>query len=105
MIWKGFRQTLPWLGSCLSWLVGNGHDVLLGIDPIVGTQDPFTLPMELREYLEDLDIITLAQAHNSQPGSLHYWFTAEDLNIASDWKLAWDNYTWGLEMGRIRLYA
>ena len=28
---------------------------------------------------------------------------AEDLCIVGDWKLAWDNFTRGLEMGRIRL--
>ena len=105
IIWKGFLQTLPWLGRFLSWLVGNGQDVLLGTDPIIGTQAPHTLPLELKEYLEDLDITTLAQAHNIHPGSLHYWFTVEDLYIAGDWKLAWDTYTWGLEMGRIRLHA
>ena len=37
IIWKDFMQTLPWLGRFLSWHIGSGHDVLVGIDPIVGT--------------------------------------------------------------------
>ena len=36
VIWKGFLLTLPWLGRSLAWQVGNGHDVLVGIDPILG---------------------------------------------------------------------
>ena len=75
----------------------------MGIDPIIGTQTPHTLPTGLREFLEDLDISTLSQARNIVPGTHHYWYTAEDLCIAGDWKIAWDNYTRGLELGRIRL--
>ena len=72
IFWKGLLQTLPWLGRCLSWHVGSGHDVLVGIDPIVGSQTPHTLPTGLREYLEDLDITTLSQAHNIMAGSHPY---------------------------------
>ena len=47
IVWKGFLLTLPWLGRCLSWQVGSGHDVLVGIDPIIGTPTPHTLPTGL----------------------------------------------------------
>ena len=57
--------------------MGNGNDIILGIDPIVGSQAPYILPLELREYLEDMDIVTLAQANNAQPNAHHYWFMAE----------------------------
>ena len=29
----------------------------------------------------------------------------EELNLAGDWKLAWDSFVRGLELGRIRLHA
>ena len=45
----------------------------------------------------------LSQARNTLPGTHHYWYTSEDLCIAGEWKHAWDNFTKGLEMGRIRL--
>ena len=72
LIWRGFLQSLPWLGSCLYWLVGNGNDIILGIDPIVGSQFSHLLPLELKEYLADLDIVTLVQAHNTQLDAHHY---------------------------------
>ena len=75
----------------------------MGIDPIIGTHSPSELPSSLREYLEDLGITTLSHAQNILPGQHHYWYTAEDLYIAGDWKFAWDNYTRCLEYGRIRL--
>ena len=96
LIWRDFLQSLPWLGRCLSWLVGNGNDIILGIDPIVGSQATYLLPLELREYLAVLDIVTLSQAHNTQPNAQHYWFTVEELNLAGDLKLAWDGLIRGL---------
>ena len=87
VIWKGFLQTLPWLGRSLSWQVGNGHDVLIGIDPIIGAPSSLSLPAGLLEFLEDLDITTLSHARNSLPGSHHYWYLVEDLCVASDWKV------------------
>ena len=60
VIWKGFLLTLPWLGRRLAWQVENGHDVLIGIDPIIGASISHSLPMGFREFLKDLDIITLS---------------------------------------------
>ena len=52
------------MGRCLAWKVGNGQEVLMGIDPIVGAQSPHLLPTGLKDFLEDLGITTLSQAHN-----------------------------------------
>ena len=71
LIWKGFLHTLPWLGKCLAWQVGNEQDIILGIDPIIGTQTISWLDSDLREYLVDLGISTLSQAQNILPGQHH----------------------------------
>ena len=81
--------------------MGNGHDILLGIDPIIGTLYSSWLPLYIRDYLEDLGISTLSQAHNILPGQQHYWYTTEDLNIDGDWKLLWENYMSSMECARI----
>ena len=103
VIWKGFMHTLSWLGKCLAWHVGNGQDILVGIGLIIGTQSLSWLPSSLREYLEDLGISTLSHAHNILLGQHHYWYTAEDLCISGEWKLAWENFTRSLELRRIKL--
>ena len=61
--------------------MGNGNNVLIGIDPIIGISDSLTFPAGFREYLEDLDIVTLSQARNTLPGSHKYWYMAEDLCV------------------------
>ena len=63
----------------------------------------FTPPRDLRDYLEDFGICTLAQARNQTPFASGYWFSAEDLDLVGEWKALWDNFIRGLDYGRIRL--
>ena len=79
---------LPWFGRCLSWQVGDDHDVFIGIDSIIEVTRSLSIPDGLRTYLEDLDITTLSQACNTMPGTHHYWLSAEALYIAGNWKTA-----------------
>ena len=48
VIWKGLLLTLPWLGRILAWQVGNGKDVLIGINPIIGASKMHSLPEGFR---------------------------------------------------------
>ena len=80
----------------MAWQVGKGSDVIVGIDPIVGTSTGFYLPEDLRSYLQDLNICTLAQAHNTQSDAQGYWYTTEDLNLGGYYINLWTDYTAGL---------
>ena len=62
IFWNGFLNTLSWLGRYLAWKVGNGKDILIGIDPIIGSASHSFLPYDLRDYLLDYGIATLHQA-------------------------------------------
>ena len=103
VIWNGFLHTLSWLGKCLAWHVGNGQNIVVGVDPIIGTHSLSDLPLGLRDYLKDFGIVSLNHAQNTLPGLHKYWYTTEDLDIVGEWKLAWDNYIRCLEQGRICL--
>ena len=59
-IWKGFINIISWLGCGLIWMVGDGNSIRVGLDPIAGMDTCFTLPGDLRDYLEDYGIISLA---------------------------------------------
>ena len=63
-IWKGFINIISWLGCGLIWMVGDGKNTRVGLDPIAGLDTSFTLPKDLRDCLEDYGIISLAQARN-----------------------------------------
>ena len=103
MIWKGFLLTLSWVGCGLSWQVGNSEDIRVGTDLIVGTESLLVLPQDLRDYLEDYGILTLAQARNFTPGAQRFGFIAEDLDLGGEWGLLWNKFISRLEFGRIRL--
>ena len=60
IIWRGFTSTLPWIGKGIVWSVGNESAIRLGVDPFVSMGSSFTLPRDLRDYLEDYGICTLA---------------------------------------------
>ena len=91
------------MGYHLAWQVGDGESIFLGVDPIVGLHTSFSLPENLRSYLEDLDISTLSQAHNSLPNAQSYWYTIDDLDLGGTYKQAWNVYIEGLLCGGIRL--
>ena len=103
VIWKGFISTNTWLGKGLIWMVGNGESIKVGVDPISGMGSCYVLPQELRIYLEDYGISSLAQAKNYSNEAMNYWLTATDLDLGGEWHSLWDDYVRGLEHGRIRL--
>ena len=35
LFWRGFVQVLPWLGTCLTWKVGDGNNILLALIPLL----------------------------------------------------------------------
>ena len=80
------------MGNHLAWQAGHGKNILLGVDLIVGAHTSFSLPEDLRLYLEDLDICTLSQAHNSLSNARSYWYTADDLDLGDTFKQAWNVY-------------
>ena len=101
IIWRGFISTLPWIGKGLLWYVGNGSAIRLDTDPVVGLGSSFILLRDLRDYLEDYRIFSLAQARNHTPYASGYWFSAEELDLNGEWKTLWDKFVMGLEYGRI----
>ena len=103
LFWRGFLQVLPWMGKHLSWQIGNGECILLGLDPFVGLGSSFAFPEELRSYLVDLDICTLAHARNFCSIEPQYWYSATDLDLAGTYSLIWDDYIRELSASGIRL--
>ena len=53
------------MGGGVSWKVGSGSKVLVGIDPIIGLVENYMLFLYLLASLVELGFITLA--HSKQP--------------------------------------
>ena len=71
--------------------MGNGLKIRLGVDPLAGHNSMYLLSAELRDYLHDLGISTLAQAQNLNGCGLDgsNWYTDSDLYLGREWADQW----------------
>ena len=94
---------MSWITRYLGCNIGNGKNIKVGIDPIADVSSEYTLPEDLRSYLEDYGILTLSNAHNRgiATSSTDYWISADELELGGLWKEAQSNYIKGLEHGGI----
>ena len=104
-MWNGFIRAMSWITRCLGRKIGNGKHIKIGLDPIAGVSSDYTLPEDLRLYLEDYGIVTLSDALNRGVActSSDYWISADDLELAGQWEDAWSNYIKGLMHGGIHI--
>ena len=102
-MWNGFIRAVSWITRCLGWNTNNGKNIKVGIDPIAGFSSDYTLPEDLRLYLEDYGILTLSDVLNKgiDTTSIDYWITTDELELGGTWKVAWSNYIKGLQHGWI----
>ena len=96
--WNGFLRTLTWITRMLSWEVGDGLSIKLGINPIIGMDSHFILSDDLRDYLNHYGLTTLHHIQNLGDGlsTTLYWLSTEDLDLGGRWKMEWDCYIKGL---------
>lgn len=94
VIWNGFLWVIGWICKSLCWKVGSGKAVLIGIDPVAGMGDSFTLSQPLVSYLQDYGIMTLDQAYIHQTdGALELqWLSAVELDLGGCWRIEWNAY-------------
>ena len=69
----------------------------------MGSAASLSFPEDLRTYLEDLNISTLAQAHNPCSVDRHYWYSASDLDLGGIFESVWNDFTFELAASGIRL--
>ena len=89
----------------LSWLVGNGSSVRVGVDLWVGCNEAFTLPRELRESLAAKGIFSLNQISNEGTTTFwnQGWKLVEDLDPKPQWEGVWMDYTMELHRSSVHI--
>ena len=67
--------------------MGDGRKICLGVDPIAGLDASFSLPEDLRDYLEDYGITHLAQdqKHDGFSHGYNGWYSTVDLDLGGNW--------------------
>ena len=89
------------MGKWLSWILGIGNNIEIGIDPIVGGPTMFNLSMDIVDGLHSASIHTLDQVtkvfHKDHICSR--WRDVISLRIPEAYMMKWDNYIIGLNRG------
>ena len=105
IIWNSLIKVIHWVKRWISWEIGNGKNVYIGIDPFVGDKGNFDIPQEILEHLEFIGLKTLAQIKHPRWSLLKggYWFDSKDIGLTGIWADLWDRYINTLNFGGIRL--
>lgn len=101
-VWNGLLDTFPMLNSFTGWLVGDGFQVRVGVDPLYGCSailKPATV-----QALHSWDLFFLNQAKNPfSSDQSNYWLMAEDIGLMGMDGLDWNAYVAGLSSTGITL--
>ena len=67
----------------LCWKVGNGKNIKVGIDPIIGIEEDYKLSSNILNYLDDIGYTTLAQIRRPiwRNRDCSYSLTTKDLGL------------------------
>ena len=85
--------------------MGNGDNILVGIDPFIGGEYAYILSLDFLDYMAYFGFVTLNKFKrpNWLKHSPSYWFTAIDLGLHGLWVVDWSTYINDLNRSRIRL--
>lgn len=103
--WKGFMKLFPWISAFLPWHVGDGTEVIVGLDPILGIESQCQLSVELRNFFMNRGLFSLShfKRRNGLLSDSAYWSSAADLGLSGQLAREWDGYLHLLNEAGIRL--
>jgi hypothetical protein len=97
-IWRALISSLPILTEWLVWNPGNGRDIRIGADPMVGSQHYYKLSGNLITTLKQKGIISLANVEiaDVENSFITRWKKVDLLGLVGEQKDEWDKYIKGL---------
>jgi hypothetical protein len=92
--WKNLLNALPLLVRWLAWKPGNGADILVGKDVILGMGNDAFLSNALIQHLNEQQVHYLYQARGAIATGLTVanWVTSTDLGLSGTLATEWENY-------------
>jgi hypothetical protein len=96
--WRELASSLSIITDWLVWKLGNGWDIRIGVDPMIGSQSYYKLSKNLISILQAQGIKFLAQVGimDIEKSSSLRWKNAETLGLEGGKKEKWDEYVKGL---------
>ena len=104
--WKAVLWSFDLIGNFLTWKVGNGTNVRIGLDSWVGCKWRHNLPMSLVDklhsaglfYVSDIGCLDLSLLNNQG------WFTAELIGLTNQHDITyWNDYVGLLKTNHVIL--
>ena len=80
------------------WMPGNGWDICIGLDPLIGSQSYYKLSKNLIYIIHSKGLKFVAQVVSMDTRNLNVfnWKSAEMLDLSGEKKDEWDTYVRGL---------
>ena len=100
-----FQNHFIRLGNQLTWKIGNGDKIVLGMDPFIGRDHFYKLSGTLIFYLFSPGINMLSHIRNPLAANhdLSYWFLSSDLGLQGGLEIEWKNFIVGIKHLVIKL--
>jgi hypothetical protein len=105
--WKGIVDSTPVILHWLCWKPGEGREILLGRDVILGLGDRSFLSSAMRLHLRALNFKTLDQIRSVTAASSlpDVWLSSGDLLLSEPLTSEWNRFTSALKGAGISLRA
>lgn len=106
-IWTCLTDTFDIMGQWLAWVPGNGYNIRLGLDPIIGGAPTYTLSKELTDALHHNGYYSLRQVYSGQQNlhAISTWLNPDQLGLSNEYREEWDVYTSAFKRNGICLAA
>ena len=97
-IWNYMINSFHVLNDWMVWKPGNGHQIKVGEDPLIGFESFYILSNGLVNFLHDKGIYFLVQVSRvlDNDSLLQNWQFATKLGLIGDYQEEWKNYITGL---------
>ena len=93
VVWRALLKSIPLLKSWLAWKPGDGWNIRVGRDSIVGLDKGWRLSDALLTRLMNRNIFFLAQAaKRNVANSWTVWYSLVELGFMDALGIEWDNY-------------
>jgi hypothetical protein len=105
--WRGLVVSSPVIQHWLCWMPGEGREIQLGSDVILGLGDRSLLSPELRTHLRSLNLIALEQIRIVAAESLlpDDWMSSSELHLREPLSTEWNLFISALKGAGISLKA
>ena len=93
LFWRSVCKNFHRIHNGLTWQIGNGKLVRIGLDPFTGiTDNSYMLPEHMVISLQLRGFGRLDKIHCSTVGSPHYWYTSQELGFVGTDMAHWNRY-------------